>query len=100
MSSRIARGAVWKFCTRLSEFLVIEQVALARTDVGVGEGAVYLGFSVSTHFPSCQYFPFWVISRILISGLKLVAEGFAVVAGVAVHDVEGNASRRKWCLAA
>ncbi len=70
------------------EFLVIEQVALARTDVGVGEGAVYLEILCLDPFPFLPVFPFLGDFADIDFRIEIGGEGFAVVAGVAVHDVE------------
>ena len=53
---------------------MVEQEALALADAGEVEASVdTLSGSVSFHSPFSQYRPRAVISRMLISGLKLVA---------------------------
>ena len=68
--------------------LVVEQVALLRPDVGVGEGLVYL------HRLSLDVFAVLVVEALLryladvYLGVEIGGEGLVVVAGIAVHDVK------------
>ncbi len=70
------------------QFLVIEQIGLARADIGVGEGTVefqracghpFAGFIITAVLGDFAYVYFRV---------EIGCESFAVVAGVAVHYIK------------